>query len=387
MQRRHGIACLTALAVAVVTAWLPARAGAPSTASRVLSISYSQPGGVTPVLSGDSSLVLSPGGWQSVGPREDHLSVGVHDVSGLATAVSLEYQPTVSSGTVTVLVCGASGSLRVLPGSEVRVTPVVGYCTLGQPSLPTWGTIDLTFTRPLPPPSRVIPPDRRWAVIIGISQYAGNTHPTYGGTGDAEAVRTALLKSGWRSDHLLILLDAAASGSAIMSAMSWLASHSSPTSYSLFHYSGHVCIASRGPCAAGHTYLWSQDNRFIPESTVASVLGSVQGPAWFDFAGCESGAFNYGLSTAHRMVTAASQANETAYENPEWHESIWTGLVFDRGYLHGQAGAAPLRATISQIVAYGRTRAPQLTSAEQAGPQHPYAVGGLTGQTLFAPHW
>jgi hypothetical protein len=388
MQLRRP-AALAVAAVALSSAWLPARAAAPTTASRTVSVAYSQPGGVTPLAPGGTSLLVSPGPTQQVGATEDHLRVVSHDSGGSPVAVSVEYQPSATSGTVTTLVCGDSGLLRVQHGTQVRATPVAGTCADGRLSLPTSGSLALTFVRPLPKPtpaSSLIPADRRWAVVIGITRYAGSTHPTYGGTGDADAVLASLLAAGWRSDHIQVLKDSAASGQAVLDAMSWLAARSGPKTYSLLHFSGHACIASRGPCGSGHTYLWSADNRFIPETTVASVLGRVQGRAWFDFAACESGAFDAGLHSPLRLVTASAQAHETAYEVPDWHESVWTGFVFDQGFLKGGAGPAPRRATIAQLVEFGRTRSTAYTSGQQAGAQHPYAAGGESNQSLFAPH-
>lgn len=232
----------------------------------------------------------------------------------------------------------------------------------------------------------VVSPADRWAVLIGIQHYAGSTHPTLGGRGDVTAIRTALLRSGWRSDHILSLIDCQASQTAIIDAMTWLADRSGPSTFSLFHYSGHACIASRGPCRAGHTYLWSQDNGFISEGTVGTLLGRVQGPAWFDFAACEAGAFDAGLSSASRLVTGSSQASETAYEVPEWKESVWTGLVWDRAFLQSQHGSASDDVTLGQMVRYGRAHAPEVTAGQARGPQHPYAAGGDPTQTLDAPH-
>lgn len=379
---RHRTAGLLAVALGLAAALLPARASAPApTASRGVEVAYSRAGGVTP------STVLAPSAWQRVGATEHRVRVQSHDSSHRPIAVSLDYQPSASSGRRTLLVCGSSGLLPVARGSVLRVTPLAGRCANGTLSVPTWGSVGLTFVRPLAPPSKVIPRAQRWAVVIGIAKYAGRTHPTYGGIGDADAVRHSLLTAGWYSDHILVLKDAAASAQAITNAMAWLAERSGPRTYTLFHFSGHACIASRGPCRPGHTYLWGADNRFVPETTVSSLLGRVRGHAWFDFAACESGAFDDGLHSPLRLVTAASQPDETAYEVPEWNQSIWTGLVFDRAFLKGYAGPQPHRATIAQMVAYGRTHAPQLTRNEPRGPQHPYSAGGDPTQSLFAPHF
>jgi hypothetical protein len=374
-----------ALALAVL---LPALAYAGSsaqaaarTATRTVTASYSSPGGV--VTPATDPVLTAPGPVQPAKPTEDEVRVTVADDSGRAVAIQVEYQPRSATARTSRVFCDRTPTIWIKAGSDVRVTPLAGTCPDSSPSLPTSGHIAIVFTRPIVAPS--IAPAQRWAVLIGVQDYAGNTHSTYGGRGDVKAIRTALLRSGWRSDHIVTLLDGQATGQAVIDAMAWLADRSGPGTFSLFHFSGHVCISSRGGCPPGHTYLWGYDNRFIPESTVGAVLGAVQGRAWFDFAGCEAGAFDVGLHSAKRLVTGSSQANETAYEQPSWNESIWSGLVWDQGFLQGKAGAKPGRATIGQMVAYGKTQAPRVTANQAAGPQHPYVAGGDPTQSLYAP--
>jgi hypothetical protein len=353
----------------------------PRTATRTVQATYSQPGGVA--LTTAQPVLVSPGVAHASKSPENQARITVTDSSGRAVAIDVQYQPRGTTALTSRVYCGASPTLGIAVGSSVRVTPLAGTCPNGSASLPTSGTIAVAFTRPLPPPG--ITPEQRWAVLVGIQDYAGNTHSTYGARGDVSAVRTALLRSGWRSDHIRTLVDGQASGQTILDAMSWLATRSGPSTFSLFHFSGHVCIASRGPCASGHTYLWSYDNRFIPETSVGSVLGRVQGRAWFDFAGCESGAFDAGLHSSKRLVTGSSQASETSYEQPDWNQSVWGGLVWDQAFLQGKAGPKPGRATIGQMVAYGQAQAPRVTADQAAGAQHPYVAGGDPSQSLYAP--
>ncbi len=357
---------------------------APRTATRTVETSYDLAGGV--YAPGSTPVLTSPGPTQGSKAPENQVHITAADDAGRPVAIDVEYHAKGDTATSWHVWCGASPTLSIAAGSSVRVTPVAGTCNDGSVSAPTSGSIAFAFVRPLPPPKpATIGPDQRWAVLVGVQDYAGNTHSTYGARGDVSAIRTALLRSGWRSDHIVTMLDGQASGQAIINAMSWLADRSGPKTFSLFHFSGHVCIASRGPCPSGHTYLWSYDNRFVPESTVGAVLGRVQGRAWFDFAGCESGAFDAGLHSAKRLVTGSSQASETSYEQPEWNQSVWGGLVWDRAFLQGQAGAAPNRATIGQMVAFGKAQAPRVTANQAAGPQHPYVAGGDPSQTLYAP--
>jgi hypothetical protein len=351
------------------------------TATRTVQGSYNSPGGID--TSATDPTVTSPGPLHTSKTPENEARVTVTDDSGRPVAIHVEYQPRSSTARISRMYCGKSPTIWIAPGSAVRVTPMAGTCPDGSASLPTSGTIAIVFTRPVAPPS--IAPAQRWAVLIGVQDYAGTTHSTYGARGDVNAIRTALLRSGWRSDHIQTLLDGQATGQAVINAMAWLADHSSAGTFSLFHFSGHVCISSRGGCPPGHTYLWGYDNRFIPESTVGAVLNAVQGRAWFDFAGCEAGAFDVGLHSAKRLVTGSSQANETAYEQPDWNESVWSGLVWDQAFLQGKAGAKPGKATIGQMVAYGKANAPRVTAKQAAGPQHPYVAGGDPTQSLYAP--
>ncbi|GAC1440773.1 MAG: hypothetical protein NVSMB55_06650 [Mycobacteriales bacterium] len=378
--RRSALLAAAALTLPLLAGAAAAQSGS-STASRSLQTSYSRAGGVAATTG--NPVLVSPGAAQAATGLEDRARVTASDGSGRTVAIDVQWTPRGSAAPLSSVYCGASPTLLIARESTVRVTPLAGTCPDGTVSLPTSGSIRLVFTRPVVQPT--IGPADRWAVLVGIQDYAGNTHPTFGGRGDVSAIRTALLSSGWRSDHIRTLVDGQATGAAIIDAMGWLADRSGPTTFSLFHFSGHVCIASRGPCAPGHTYLWSEDNRFIPETTVGAVLGRTQGRAWFDIAGCESGAFDVGLHSGKRLFTGSSQPGETSYEQPDWHESVWAGLVWDRAFLQGDAGPAPGRATIGQMVAYGQTQAPRVTAGQQAGPQHPVAAGGDPTQSLFAP--
>jgi len=374
---------LAALVAVVPVLSYPAASAemAPRSATRTVETSYHAPGGV--YAPGAAPVLTSAGAAQESKAPESSVRVTATDDAGRPVAIDVEYQAKGDPVASWRVWCGTSPTLAIAAGSSVRVTPVAGACNDGSLSTPTSGRISLAFVRPLSPAT--IGPADRWALLVGIQDYAGNTHSTYGARGDVSAIRTALLRSGWRSDHIRTVQDGQATGQGILDAMAWLAERSGPQTFSLFHFSGHVCVASRGPCGADHAYLWSYDNRFLPETSVGAVLGQVQGRAWFDFAGCESGAFDVGLSSSARLFTGSSQASETSYEQPAWKQSVWSGLVWDQAFLKGGAGPQPGRATIGQMVAYGKAQAPKVTANQEAGPQHPYVAGGDPSQSLYAP--
>src|SRR5205807_2570235 len=159
--------------------------------------------------------------------------------------------------------------------------------------------------------------------------------------------------------------------------MKWLADHSGPDTYSLFHYSGHVCIQSTGPCGGGHTWLWSVDNRFISDDEFGQAMQGIRGWGWVDVAGCEADAFDRGISSQKRLFTGSSAANEKSYEYEPWHESVWTGLVVDQGMLQGRADSdGDGRVSVQEAVRYGQQQAPGMTSDASQRPQHPQISGG-----------
>jgi hypothetical protein len=215
-----------------------------------------------------------------------------------------------------------------------------------------------------------------WAVLIGISHYQGNTEPTYGGDGDVAAFQSLLQQAGWAGSHILVLTDSAATAAGIRSAMSWLVSHSSPDSFTLFHYSGHVCEQGRGPCGGNEKYLWGADNVLIPDVEFGQTMRGLRGWSWIDVAGCEAGAFDQSLSSPQRLFTGSSMSTETSYEYPPWHESVWTGTLVDQGMLQGHAASGPGPISIQQAVAWAKQQVAEMTSGQSAGVQHPYANGG-----------
>jgi hypothetical protein len=224
-----------------------------------------------------------------------------------------------------------------------------------------------------------------WAVVIGIQKYQGRTHPTLGGEGDAAAFMQELGNAHWPSDHILELVDGAATAGNIRQAMQWLVQHSGPNTLTVFHYSGHVCISSTGPCGANHMYLWSVENQFISDDEVGNSLRSVQGTAWVDIAGCEAAAFDKGISNGQRLFTGSSQANEKSYEDPDWHESVWTGLAVDQGMLQGRADSnGDHKVTVREAANWAKPQAHDITNGQPNGPQDPVIIGGPADIDLAA---
>lgn len=375
---------------------LPSQAG-PTPTTRVVSVSYAFPAGET--TGSDAWLFGNPTVTEVAQAGEDRVVVGALDNGG---PVALAVDVTRNGTTKRAVVCQPL-TVAVSKGTLIEATPLTGRCSDGTLSTPTGGHVSLVFhkrrtaaaakaatakpaaAKPTAAVRSSAPPEMRWAVLVGINDYAGRTHSTVGARGDVAVIRAALLKAGWRNDHILVVQDGQATAESIRWAFGWLAQRSTPRTFSLFHFSGHVCIASRGPCRSGHAYLWAHDNRFIPETEVRSRMTRVKGYSWLDVAACEAGAFD--LHSDSRLFTASSQAHETSYEDANWRQSIWTGLVWDRGFSRGKADDKHKahRSTIGEMVHYGRLKAPTLTKSASRGPQHPVVRGGRASWTLYAP--
>jgi len=217
----------------------------------------------------------------------------------------------------------------------------------------------------------------RWALVVGIDHFLGATRPNFGGVGDAGDFRQALLNAGFADDHIKVLTDGNATAAAMRDGLQWLVDHSSPTSLSVFHYSGHVK-------QIGSTeYLWPHDNKFIPDTDLAAKVRQLKGSAWVDISGCEAAGFDEGISAPNRLFTASSQSNEKSYELPDQHRSVFSFLMIQKAMLAGEGDAnRDGRVSVQEAFAYASPRAPQITAGQAQGRQHP-AMAGWDGTPLF----
>ncbi|GAC1592823.1 MAG: hypothetical protein NVS3B21_13040 [Acidimicrobiales bacterium] len=236
----------------------------------------------------------------------------------------------------------------------------------------------LAPARQLHPGQRVVmDPATSWAVVIGVQHYDAPTHPTFGAVGDVAAFNRLLTKAGWTPSHVLTLTDRQATAAGIRDAMRWLADHSTPDGFALFHYSGHVLQTG------GRELLWGVDNGLIPNDEFAAGMAAVRGRAWVDIAGCESAGFDKGISTPDRFYTSSSMTTQKSYEEPKWGESVWTGFLVDQALLGGRSGQG--QPSIQAAVRWSQQQARTYTSLQEPfGPQDPYAVGG-DGEWFLGP--
>lgn len=226
----------------------------------------------------------------------------------------------------------------------------------------------------------------RFALIVGVSDYAGRTKSTVAGAADAEDFRAALVRNGFREDHIVTLTEKRATAANIRAGLQWLINNSSENSFSVFHFSGHVKLIGGDRDRDGEKldeYLWPHDNKFISDAELASKIRELRGLSWTDIAGCEAAGFDDGLSGPRRLFTSSSTETEKSYEYPEWNNSIFTGLEIDEAFLQGLGDRdGNGKVSIQEAFARAYERAPQYTARQKLGAQHPQSAGG-TGPEWF----
>ncbi len=231
-------------------------------------------------------------------------------------------------------------------------------------------------------PARVAPPEKRFALLVGVTSYHRPTHHTLAGARDVAFIRAYLLANGWLPQNVRVLSDEQATGTAVTAGLSWLAARSVPGTFTLFHYSGHV------KQAGGHEKLWAVDNVKIPDTTVAVTLRRGTGKMWVDIAGCEAGGFMENLPSSRVLVTASSKRTQKSYEHPRWGESVWVGLLWDAGMAQDQADLNRNHVTtVGEAIRFAAYWAQAVTLRQRPhGRQSPQVAGDpVRGWTLSNP--
>lgn len=226
------------------------------------------------------------------------------------------------------------------------------------------------------------PATTRWAVLIGINQHQGPTRTNVGSRQDAEDLHRHLLALGWRSDHMVLLTDLAATRPAIEQAIAWLASKTDGASTAVFHYSGHTKQwkdrnADSDPEIPDEG-LWPADNRHMVDREFVDRLAAVKaGRLWVSLSTCEAAGFeDIGLRRPGRLLTFSSREPEKSYEDPSVANSVWGYFLFERG-LMGRASDPDRNGdiTVQEAFTYAAPPTTQRTVNQKPhGPQHPVMI-------------
>lgn len=209
------------------------------------------------------------------------------------------------------------------------------------------------------------PAGRRWALIVGVNAYQGESvSDTLGSVADARALADVLAERGWRDDHVLVLTDAEATGEMIRAGIEWLAERADDTSTVVASYSGHLQHQD------GTTALWPTDHDYLWADEVGDRFAEVAADRmWLSFQGCHAqGLRTRRLHREDRVITYSSRTAEKSYEDPETGQSVQGYYLFTEGLADGRGAAATDRPSVQQAFGWAAPRMHQRT-AEQQTPQ------------------
>jgi hypothetical protein len=172
-----------------------------------------------------------------------------------------------------------------------------------------------------------------WAVVVGISDYAGSSHDLLYARNDADDMVAALRQAGQPAAQRAVLTDGHATVAAIRSALAWLTANAGPDATAVVYFAGHV-----RKLAPETEALLTADSQVLPDAEVADRLTGLRASrTWIVIAGCYGGGFTEVLAPG-RILTAAAPANSLAYETATYSRSYLGEYLVHRGMLQGRGG-------------------------------------------------
>jgi len=216
----------------------------------------------------------------------------------------------------------------------------------------------------------------KWAVVIGIADYAGTVNDLKYTDDDAKDMQKYLLQKGYPAGNIKMLLDGQATAYNILDALDWLDSYENTDSEVVFFYSGH-----------GSTYTDTNnidgDGEYVDETIVSAdlylildtTLGNKINALESDkiaimFDSCFSGGMT-DMAGPGRVLSTACGETELSYDgtarmkNGVWTYYFMNGLKTYNAVEPAHNYAAPLASAFISN-SYGRTMTPLLVDGYSA---------------------
>jgi hypothetical protein len=173
-----------------------------------------------------------------------------------------------------------------------------------------------------------------YGLVIGINDYPGDATDLRGAVPDAEDMSDVLAMNGVPAENVQTLLDSEASTAGIAEGLQWLVSAARPDSTVVLFYAGHVRKLSEQTEA-----VVAADHGVLTDLYLAKQLEGLQAhDVWIVMASCYGGGFTE-LMAPGRILTAAADANNLAYENESFHRSYLDEYLIHQGLMLGGAKA------------------------------------------------
>ncbi|MGB9879381.1 MAG: caspase family protein, partial [Anaerolineae bacterium] len=181
-----------------------------------------------------------------------------------------------------------------------------------------------------------------WAIIIGISDYAGTINDLEYCDDDAIDFKNALLGMGWSEKNVILLLDGQATKDGILSAIGEIEEKEGLGDEVVFFYSGHgsTGVANDGDDERKDECIIPyecQQDYFIWDGELRSAFSQFESQRMlFVFDSCYSGGM-IDLAAPGRLVLMACGEKQLSLESSAWENGQFSYYFADQGLLNGKA--------------------------------------------------
>jgi len=174
-----------------------------------------------------------------------------------------------------------------------------------------------------------------FALLVGIDDYPGSGHDLRSAVADVDTMDAALAGFGVPAGNRVVLRDGQATRAGVEAAVRALVHQGGPGATYVLGYAGHV-----RKLAPGTEALVLADGQVMRDTELARLLApAATQHMWLVLAGCYGGGFTELLAPG-RVLTAASGANQLAYEDPRLNASYLVHYLVREAWLQGKAGAS-----------------------------------------------
>ena len=249
----------------------------------------------------------------------------------------------------------------VAPTTEVAIEPPpVLEGEVAQPSAPA-----PTFA-----PTTVATDGEVFALLVGIDDYPGGAHDLHSAVADVDTIDAALAGFGVPAGNRVVLRDGQATRAQVEDAVRELVTQGGPGATYVFGYAGHVRKLDSNTEA-----LVLADGAVLRDADLATLLApATTQHMWVVIAGCFGGGFTEVLAPG-RVLTAASGANELAWEDPSLNASYLVHYLVREAWLQGKAGDS-----VQEAFAYA-----DATLARKRPNRRPVQIDDSDGRLVLGP--
>lgn len=227
--------------------------------------------------------------------------------------------------------------------------------------------------------------NQKWAVLVGISDYGAACG--YGDLNwchkDAADMYTELVSHGWKSSHILMLVNSSATEANIIAGISWLKENSAGGT-ALFYFSGHGSFIKHNQCLVpydGNTWsfehmIWDYQLKIYFSDCKAAHTVMI-------FDSCYAGGMINDCGISSRLLMCACTTKEMCWEggdhgsNLQMHNGVYTYCV-----LLGLGGAGDYNhdgtVSLEEAAQYATIHVPDFTPSV-----NPVTYDGISGETLL----